>query len=94
MNLRHRTFVVDMTRFAGCCSPSPIADADQCLMDSLDIQFWTNLYSVEITSSECLSEVQSLLGCPSKIAHARSFRGREAQMFVDFLDQVSLSFLP
>ncbi|KAF9783953.1 hypothetical protein BJ322DRAFT_1109806 [Thelephora terrestris] len=54
----------------------------------INIPFWTNICFVEITSDECLSEVESLLSCPSKIAIARSFRGSEAQTFVDFLDQV------
>ena len=66
----------------------PVANADFCSTDSLDIQFWANLCVVEITSSECLSEVQTLLNCPSKITLARSFQGREAQTFIDFLDQV------
>ena len=43
---------------------------------------------MEITSSECLSEVQSLLASPSKIIFARSLCGSEAQKFIDFLDQV------
>ena len=43
---------------------------------------------MEITSSECLSEVQFLLNCPSKITFARSFCGNEAQTFIDFLDRV------
>ncbi|KAF9783904.1 kinase-like domain-containing protein [Thelephora terrestris] len=55
---------------------------------SHNTRFWSNLRSVEITSRECLSEVQSLLTCLSKIALARSFRGREAQEFIDFLNQV------
>ena len=59
------------------------------LTKSLDMQFWANIYSMEITSNECLSKVQSLLSCPSKIAAARSFQGDEAQTFIDFLDRVS-----
>ena len=57
--------------------------------DLFDIRFWANIYSMSIDSSQCLSEVQSLLSCSSGIALVRSFRGNEAQMFVDFLDQVS-----
>lgn len=44
---------------------------------------------MDVTSNECLSEVRSLLSCPVKITVARSFRGNEAQTFIDFLDQVS-----
>jgi len=44
---------------------------------------------MDVTSDECLSEVRSLLSCPTKINVTRSFRGNEAQMFIDFLDQVS-----
>ena len=53
------------------------------------MQFWANIYSTDITSSECLSEVLSLLNCPSRIAVARSLQGSEAQTFIDFLDRVS-----
>ena len=56
---------------------------------SLDVQFWTDIFSMEITSNECLTKVRSLLNCPSKIAIARSFRRNEAQTFIDFLDRVS-----
>jgi len=59
------------------------------LTEPLDLQFWTNIYSMEVASTECLSRVQSLLTCPSKITVARSFRGNQAKMFVDFLDRVS-----
>ena len=59
------------------------------LTESLDVQFWANIYSTEITSNECLSKVQALLSCPSKIAVARSFQGDEARTFIDFLDRVS-----
>ena len=41
-----------------------------------------------ITSDEYISEVQSLLSCPFKIAFARSIQGNKAQTFVDSLDQV------
>jgi len=59
------------------------------LTELLDTQFWTSIYSSEITSNECTSGVQSLLNCPSKITVARSFRGADAQKFIDFLDRVS-----
>ena len=59
------------------------------LIQSSDIQFPAKLCSMEATSTECLSEVRSLLRCPFKIAAARSLQGNEAQMFIDFLDRVS-----
>jgi len=55
----------------------------------LDMRFSANTYSMEVTSDECLSEVRSLLSCSYEITHARSLRGNEAQMFIDFLDRVS-----
>ena len=59
------------------------------LIEPSDTQFPTKLYSMETTSTECLSEVRALLGCPYKIAAARSLQGNEAQKFIDFLDRVS-----
>jgi len=59
------------------------------LTESLDTQFWLSICAMEVTSSECLTEVRSLLSCRSNIDVARSLRGNEAQMFVDFLDRVS-----
>jgi len=44
---------------------------------------------MEVTSDEYLSEVRSLLNCPSKITRVRNLRGDEAQMFIDSLDRVS-----
>ena len=64
-------------------------DRSSTHIESLDIQFWTSIFSSEITSDECLSKVRSLLSCLSKITVARSFKGNEAQAFVDFLDRVS-----
>lgn len=58
------------------------------------MQFWTSIYSTEITSNECILKVRSLLTCPSKIAVARSFTGNEAQTFIDFLDRVRKSRAP
>jgi len=58
-------------------------------IESSDTQFWTNLYTMDVTSDECLSKIQILLTCSSMIAVARSFRGNQAQMFIDFLDRVS-----
>ena len=62
---------------------------DHRLIESLEMQFYASIYLMEVTSDECLSKVWSLLSCPSKINVARSLRGSEAQMFIDFLDQVS-----
>ena len=59
------------------------------LTKSLDTQFWTNIYLLEIPSSECLSTVRSLLTCPAKITAARGFQGNEAQKLIEFLDRVS-----
>ena len=53
------------------------------------MQFWSDIFSVEIPSKECLSKVRSLLTCPAKITAARSFRGNQAQTIIDFLDRVS-----
>jgi hypothetical protein len=64
------------------------------LIESSDSQFWANIYSTEITSSECLPKIWSLFSCPSKIAVARSFQGNEAQTFIDFMDRVSKSRAP
>lgn len=58
-------------------------------VSSPDMQFLTRMYSVEITSDECLSVVQSLLNCPLNMALVRSFRGSDALVFIDFLDQAS-----
>ncbi|KAF9651394.1 kinase-like protein [Thelephora ganbajun] len=52
------------------------------------MQFWANIYTMEITSNECLTEVRSLLSCRSNINITRNFRGNEAQMFINFLDGV------
>ena len=74
-------------------TPPPFCQqwTDSRLTDSSDKQFWTNIYSAEVNLSECLTNVQSLLSCPSKIAVAQSFQGNDAQIFIDFLDQVSKS---
>ena len=63
--------------------------ADQRLMRWLDAQSWHDLHTLETVSDECLPKLQSLLGCPSKIAIARSFQGSEANALIDFLDRVS-----
>ena len=64
------------------------------LIESSAVQTWESIYSMPITSDECVSEVRSILNCRSKIQSIRNLRGNEAQNFVDFLDQVSTSSLP
>ena len=64
-------------------------DRDNRLIDPFDVRFWTNIPSSNIGSSECLSGVQSLLNSPSNITLLLSFEATKAQMFIDFLDQVS-----
>ena len=61
--------------------------------ESSDIKFSANIYPMEITSNECISQIESLLSCPSKITLARSIQGTEAQTFIDFLDQVGRSYI-
>ena len=73
----------------GTLSLLPLGRVDHLVRLATAPWFWEIIYSLEITSNECLSEVRSLLNCPSKIAVARNFRGSEAQAFVDFLDKVS-----
>ena len=58
---------------------------DQWLIGPLGMQIRA---SMEITSDECISEVKSLLNCPSKVATARSLQGVEAQTLIDLLDKV------
>ena len=85
---------VSQNKFSWCASfPLPIMDCHQ-LMNSPDDQFWTSIDSAEITSGECLSNVQSLLRSSCKIAVARSFEGVEAQTFIDFLDRVGEVCMP
>ena len=75
------------------CTPFLLLWIDHQLIESLDMQLWANIYTMEITSDECLTEVRSLLSCRSNMNIARSFRGIDAQTFIDFLDQVSRSCL-
>ena len=42
------------------------------LVDPLDIQFWTDVRWMEVTSNECVAEVQALLSSLSKTTPARS----------------------
>ena len=44
---------------------------------------------METTSDECISEIRSLLSCPSKACLAKRLEGDEAKMFIDCLDRVS-----
>ena len=62
---------------------------DNFSTESLDVQPWNEIHSLETPSSECLSIVQDLLSCPIKITVARSSQGDEARRLVDFLDRVS-----
>ena len=64
---------------------------DHRLVESLDMRLWPKIYSMGITSNECLTEVRSLLSCPSGMNLVRNFQGNEAQTFANFLDQVSES---
>jgi len=68
--------------------PNPQRKGHQ-LVESSGTQFWSDLYSIEVTSDECLAKVQTLLSSQSSINIIRSFEGNEAQTFIDFLDQVS-----
>ena len=72
--------------------PFPVPQwVDNQLVSPFNAMFWGNTPSVGIDRSEheYLSGLQSLLNCPSKITLARSFRGAQAQMTINFLDQVS-----
>ena len=59
------------------------------LTRALDAFFWEVIFSVDITSTEGLSNVSTLVHSPSKIAVARSFRGDKAQSFINLIDRVS-----
>ena len=59
------------------------------LTESSDTKFLGKIYTMEVTLCACISEVQSLLDSRPKIAFVRSFQGIDAQMFINFLDQVS-----
>ena len=74
---------------SGTLPPPRPRRIDHRLIKPSDIQFWADIYSVEVTSNECLTKVRSLLNCRSNMNVARSFRGEEAQAFIDFLDRVS-----
>lgn len=59
------------------------------IIESLDTRFWSYLYSIEVSSDECLAKVQALVSNRSSIIVIRSFKGNEAETFINFLDQVS-----
>ena len=59
-----------------------------------DTQFLASIYSKDVTTDESTPEIQSLLSSPSKIFAVRNLLGNDAQVFVDFLDQVSRLFPP
>jgi len=70
-------------------SPRPQRAYRRLIIGSLDTRFWSYLYSIEVTSDECLTKVQALVSCRSSIDVIRSFEGNGAKHFIDFLDQVS-----
>ena len=45
------------------CAPFLSLWIDHQLIESSDMQLWANIYTMEITSDECLTEVRSLLSC-------------------------------
>ena len=59
------------------------------IQEPLGVESWSDLHALEITSTECLSKLQSLLNCPSEIAAARSLKGNDAETLINFLDRVS-----
>ena len=81
----------DVSRNTSQYAFSPLCAVDRSPAHQFisDVQFWANIYSVKITSDECLTKVQSLLTRRSNMNVARSFQGNEAQTFIDFLDRVS-----
>ena len=67
---------------------------DHPLTKSLEDCLSSDVYALEVASDECVSRVQSLLSCPSKISAARNFQGSQAETFVEFLDRVSKPYAP
>ena len=57
-------------------------------------QSWANIYTEDVTSNECHLKVSALFNCQSNVDAVRSFRGNEAQTFIDFLDRVSKLCVP
>ena len=70
-------------------SPAPLRNGSPA-QGSLDALSWSDLYTLETISDECLPKLLTLLSCPSKIAVARSFQGSEANTLIGFLDQVGV----
>lgn len=53
-----------------------------------DTLFWDTIFSMNITSAECLPNISTLVHSPSKISEARSLQGDQAQSLIDLIDQV------
>ena len=89
---RWETYAANVSWGAGPSSTFPLPCSQlmgRQLIEPLDIQHSANNYSIEVTSNECISEVQSLLSSPLKIALARIIQGNNAQTLIDSLDCVS-----
>lgn len=69
-------------------------DSNNRLIDPSGVQCPTNIYPLGMDSGGYLPGDDSLLNSPSNITLARSFDGAKAQMFINFLDQVSRSHAP
>ena len=54
---------------------------------------YDNLYVVDMSAAESVSNIQSLIHSPHLIAVARSPRGEEAQRLIGFVDRVSDTWL-
>ena len=54
---------------------------------------YDNLYVVDMSAAESVSNIRSLIHSPHLIAVARSLRGEEAQRLIDFIDRVSDTWL-
>ena len=59
------------------------------LTQTLDTVFWDASFSMDIASTEGLSNISTLVHSPSKITAARSLRGDKDQTFIDLIDRVS-----
>jgi len=82
----------DMACGAAPSGPLPLPHPQRIghrLIEASGAQFWTSIYSIDVTSNECPAKVQTLLSCRSSVNVARSLQGNDAQIFIDFLDQVS-----
>jgi len=62
---------------------------DRWLMETLGTPSWTGAYPMDVTSDECFSEIRAFLSCPFRVTAVVGLQGNAAQVFVDFLDQVS-----